>query len=122
MHMMNTILRCWILVAVLWLSLSATAQRDPTVPPIEAGLQAPIANANPTPVEDEGMVVVMRDGKPFLMQGSRLVAPGAMINGKQLEKITETEIWLRNGKQIAKIPRFAPEIHMSPASKSTTPP
>lgn len=107
-------------LAVLWLSFSAAAQglRDPTVPPVEAGLQTP-SMAQPTnPVETEGMVVVVRDGKPYLMQGSRLVAVGAMVDGKQLEKITETEIWFRNGKQRLKVPRFMSEIQMHPNAKA----
>lgn len=107
-------------LAVLWLSFSAAAQglRDPTVPPVEAGLQTP-STAQPTnPVEAEGMVVVVRDGKPYLMQGSRLVAVGAVVDGKQLEKITETEIWFRNGKQRVKVPRFMSEIQMHPNAKA----
>lgn len=110
-------------LAVLWLSFSAAAAqglRDPTVPPVEAGLQTPSTAqpTNPIPIEDEGMVVVVRDGKPYLMQGSRLVAVGAVVDGKQLEKITETEIWFRNGKQRLKVPRFISEIQMHPNAKA----
>lgn len=108
-------------VTVLWLPFAtAQALRDPTVPPMEAGLQPSITSdesGTPTTfLEREGMAVVVRDGKSYVMRGSHLIAPGAMVDGKRLEKITETEIWLRDGKQRVKVPRFMPEIQIRPAS------
>jgi hypothetical protein len=108
-------------VTVLWLPFAtAQALRDPTIPPVEAGLQpAATSDESATPaalMEREGMAVVVRDGKSYVMRGSHLIAPGAMVDGKRLEKITETEIWLRDGKQRVKVPRFMPEIQIRPAS------
>lgn len=95
----------------------STAQtlRDPTIPPAEAGLQ-PAAEAAGTSPEREPMTVVMRNGKPYVMWGVHLLAPGATLDGKRLEKITETEIWLRDGKQRLKVPRFVSDIQIRPAS------
>lgn len=90
--------------------------RDPTIPPGEAGSPTVDADATKSPIEREPMTVVVRNGKPYVMWGIHLLAPGAEIDGKRLEKITETEIWLRDGKQRLKVPRFMPDIQIRPAS------
>jgi hypothetical protein len=56
----------------------AQDQRDPTLPPAE-----------------------------ILVVGTRLVAPGQKVGAQRLERITETEIWMRDGKTLLKTPRFA---------------
>lgn len=76
--------------------------RDPTTPPPEATAQ-PGAVAAPTP----GMAVVVQDGKPHLVVGTRLVAVGQKVGNAKLERITETAVWLREGKQLTKVPRFS---------------
>lgn len=110
--------------AVLWLSFPVAAQalRDPTVPPVEAGLHPSSTAQEPAnSVENDGMVVVLRDGKPHLMQGSRLITVGSVVDGKRLEKITETEIWFRDGKQRIKVPRFLPEIQIRRSAPTVKP-
>lgn len=87
------------------LAMAAHAQefRDPTTPPPEAStLPGGAAGAAPAP----GMAVVVRDGKPHLVVGTRLVAVGHKVGNAKLERITETEVWLRDGKQLTKVPRF----------------
>lgn len=107
-------------VTVLWLPFAtAQALRDPTVPPMEAGLQPSITSdesgAPTTFLEREGMTVVVRNGQSYVMRGSHLIALGTMVDGKRLEKITETEIWLRDGKQHIKVPRFMSDIQIRSA-------
>lgn len=88
---------------LLWASaLSATAQeRDPTVPPGETAAAA----ASPTGVE--GMTVVVRDERPYLMVGARLYAPGDTVGNLRVERITEKEVWFHDGGALIKVPRFA---------------
>ena len=103
----------------------AQVPRDPTVPPPElpAGPSGPMASASP--LGKEGVAVVVRDGKPFLVVGTRLYAPGQMVNAYRLVRITETEVWLREGKQLHKIPRFSgierSEVKAAPPCETVIP-
>lgn len=84
--------------------LSAQAQditRDPTVPPGETGA----VMGSPTGVE--GMTVLVRDDKPYLMVGARLYAPGDKVGNLRVERITEKEVWFNDGSALVKVPRFA---------------
>ena len=84
----------------------AQEARDPTRPP--ATVTAPAgAAAAPNALGADGFTVIVRGGKPFLAVGTRLYAPGQKIGSLKLERITETEIWLLDGKEIRKIPRFS---------------
>lgn len=86
------------------MALHAQEFRDPTTPPPEASaLPGSAAGAAPAP----GMAVVVRDGKPHLVVGTRLVPVGQKVGNAKLERITETEVWLREGKQLNKLPRFS---------------
>ena len=105
--MMRTMLR-----RVMWLGLVCTGlmnaqaqERDPTVPPVEAGSAVPGAAAQ-SPWGTQGMAVVVRDGKPFLVVDTRLYAPGQKVGAVRIERITETEVWLRDGTALRKVPRF----------------
>lgn len=84
-------------------------QRDPTLPPASVGAAASgdAAAGGGLPLQLNGSNVVVRDGKPFLVVGSRLVAPGQTVESYRLERITETEIWLRDANGLTKVPRFA---------------
>ncbi len=81
--------------------------RDPTRAPPGASAQASDA-AKPDAASPllEGTAVVVRDGKTYLASGTRLYAVGQQIGANKIERITETEIWLRNGSQVQKIQRF----------------
>ncbi len=100
-------------------------QRDPTQPP--ASMPGDAANdAVLSPValllNGNGANVVVRDGKPFWVVGSRLVAPGQTVETYRLERITETEIWLRDASGLTKAARFAGvQRRISPAQCATSP-
>jgi len=53
------------------------------------------------------MTVVWRDAKPFLVVGTRLYSPGQKVGQYKVERITETEVWLRDGAVVRKLPRFS---------------
>lgn len=87
---------------------SGLPQRDPTMPPPGLGVDvAGDESTSPLPLRVSGSNVVMREGKSYLVVGSRLVAPGQTVETYKLERITETEIWLRDSSGLTKVPRFA---------------
>lgn len=97
-------------LACLWFSLAAmalAADRDPTMPPVEASAavspQAAVGGYTPA----QGASVIMQNGRAFLVVGTRLYAVGQVVGNAKLERITETEIWLREGRRLIKQPRFA---------------
>jgi hypothetical protein len=81
--------------------------RDPTVPPASA-LGAPATGAAQAPsAPDLGPVaVIVRDGRPYLVVGTRLYAAGQSLGDSLIERITETEVWLRQGKTVHRKPIF----------------
>jgi hypothetical protein len=83
---------------------SAQTLRDPTLPPAWTSPGAGPAAAAPS---EEAPAILMRDGKPYLMDGSRLYAVGQKIGHLRIERITETEVWLADGNKMHKLPRFA---------------
>ena len=103
-------------LAAVWV-VSAHAQtqtgtpklRDPTLPPPGAvsaanGAEAP---APDLPWGDEGVAVVRRGGKPYVVSGTRLYGVGQKIGDYRIERISETQIWLRKGSELRKLPLFA---------------
>ena len=99
--------------------VSAYAQdlRDPTLPPIAASA-APDAPA-PSPLGGEGgMSVIVRDGKAGLVIGTRVVLPGQKVGPWTLDRITETEVWLRDGTTVRKVSRFSGIQRHDPAIAS----
>ena len=95
-----------VLALLLSLPLAAQELRDPTLAPPEAGA-ATSGSAPASPLGGEGMAVVVRGGKPFLAVGTRLYAPGQKVGQLRIERITETEVWLREGGALRKVSRFA---------------
>jgi hypothetical protein len=79
--------------------------RDPTAPPAEAS--SAVAGVAKTPWGTDGMAVVVRDGKSYLVVDTRLYSIGQKVGYWRVAKITETEVWMRNGKELRKVPRFA---------------
>ena len=78
--------------------------RDPTVAPTSTGT-APGSTGSPAGAE--GMTVLVRDGKPYLMVGSRLYAPGDKVGNLRVQRITEKEVWFHDGSALIKVQRFA---------------
>ena len=81
----------------------APIQRDPTVAPT----QAEAGGVGQAQVAAPGYAVIVQDGTPNLVVGTRLVPVGQKVGNARLERITETEIWFREGGQLRKEARFA---------------
>lgn len=107
-------------VAVQWLPIAthAQAQRDPTVAPASAGLASAAATGQPSApaAESNPMTVIVRDGRPYLVVGTRLLAQGQKLGAARIERITETEIWLREGRVLRKIQRY-PGVRRVPVTR-----
>ncbi len=104
MNAIRILNRACCVLAVLLNTLPLGAQealRDPTVAPGESGA------ATQSPGGTEGMTVLVRDDKPYLMVGARLYAPGDKVGNLRVERITEKEIWFHDGNTLIKVPRFA---------------
>lgn len=106
MNMMPAPVGAAVLALFLCLPVAAQELRDPTLAPPEAGAAAG-GTVPASPLGEEGMTVVVRNGKPFLAVGTRLYAPGQKVGQMRIERITETEVWLREGGALRKVPRFA---------------
>lgn len=88
-------------------SLHAQALRDPTVPPAGVVVTDVPAHADVGVPAAGAMSVIVREGRPHLVVGSRLYAVGQMFGQTKIERISETEIWLREGSALRKVPMFA---------------
>lgn len=101
----------WLVLSGLGATTSAAAEqvRDPTLPPPIVAAVGPgeVKPSAVLPITSDSMSVVVRDGKPMLVVGTRLFQQGQQIGLFKIERISETEVWLRNGKEVHKIARFA---------------
>jgi hypothetical protein len=94
-------------IAALLLALPLAAQeRDPTQPPARAQVATGTDSGKPATPEIDSAAVIRRDGKPYLVVGTRLYAAGQKVGPYTLERVSETEVWLRNGKELRKLQRF----------------
>lgn len=90
-----------------WVAAATAAERDPTMPPATAGVALPPGAINETGQEPApNMSVLIQNGVPYLVVGTRLIGVGRKVGAATLERITETEIWLREGRKLSKLPRF----------------
>ena len=113
-------------VVLLWTLLVPVyaQERDPTIPPPQVGAAA-LGVTPQQPWGSDGMAVVARDGKSSLVVDTRLYGVGQKVGSSYIERITESEVWLREGKVIRKVPRFAGivrrEVAASPMVAASAP-
>jgi hypothetical protein len=88
------------------LQLGAQSLRDPTLPPSSAGLGGGVAPGALTLVQPGSMTIIVRNGQPLLVVGTRLYAQGQSIGDARIERISETEVWLRDGDVLRKVSPF----------------
>jgi hypothetical protein len=111
-------------MALIATTLHAQTLRDPTQPPAVPGAGIEGSTVTGEPLSDGGMAVVVRDGKPYLVSGTRLYGVGQKLGQFRIERISETEVWLRNGADLRKLPRFAGvrRVESKPAAPCGVPP
>lgn len=83
--------------------VTAQSLRDPTVPPAAASV-----SAGPAAVPGMGaLTVIVREGQAYLVVDTRLYAQGDRWGDVRIERISETEVWLRERRTLRKLPRFS---------------
>jgi len=101
----------WALCCLVGLTCAVTGSaqplRDPTVAPVAAGLSGPDAAQREDVLKSGSISVLTRQGVRYLMHGTRLYAVGQRIGQARIERIAETEIWLREGGQLQKVQVFS---------------
>lgn len=95
------------LAALIGAHADAQALRDPTVPPPEAGPAGNVVAAGASKLQPGNMAIIVREGKPYVVVGTRLYAQGQMLGQARIERITETEVWLREGRVLSKLSQFS---------------
>ena len=88
---------------------TASAQaprRDPTQPPPSYAAQPAAHPKEPLPAFKPEHLV-MYDGKRYVMWRGRRHAVGDEIEGARIERIDETEVWVRTERGVRKLPLFA---------------
>ena len=120
---MKGALPCWIALLLGAVLGAAGAQnlRDPTLPPLDAGVAVTPNAARSLSFDSSSTTVIVRNGRRYLAVGTRLYAPGEKLGQARIERITETELWLREGGVLRKLP-FFDGIERHAASKPTANP
>lgn len=95
------------LLGASFVTAGAQSLRDPTLPPAEAGVAGAPAAASTFSFDSSATAVIVRNGRSYLAVGTRLYAPGEKLGQARIERITETEVWLRERGVLRKVPLFA---------------
>lgn len=102
--------RGWLVgTTLVWLiSTVAGAQtlRDPTQPPPIVAATGLNEAGQPAAVQSGSVAVIVLKGVPHLMVGTRLYAKGEKVGIARIERITETEVWLREEGVLRKVQVF----------------
>jgi|GEM_PF-466831 len=96
-----------VLLGVAFVTAGAQSLRDPTLPPVEAGVAGAPAAASSLSFDSSATAVIVRNGRSYLAVGTRLYAPGEKLGQARIERITETEVWLRERGVLRRVPLFA---------------
>jgi hypothetical protein len=90
-----------------WLPAAAQGLRDPTLPPFGFGSGSSGARSMQSLRGIRApLSVIAVDGRWHLVIATRLYAEGEKLGEARIERITETEVWLREGRELRKISNF----------------
>ena len=95
-----------VLLGAAFVTAGAQSLRDPTLPPAEAAVAGAPAGASTFGFDSSATAVIVRNGRSYLAVGTRLYAPGEKLGQARIERITETEVWLRERGVLRKVPLF----------------
>lgn len=100
---------CWFGMSCMAVPMVASAQssRDPTLPPPEAGLADPSMHEKAPGLEPGAMSIIVRGGRRYLVVGTRLFSQGQKLGQARIERISETEVWLREDGVLRKVDQFS---------------
>ena len=80
--------------------------RDPTVAPAQTTGRASPLSAKPQGVDPGALSVIVRDGRRYLVHETRLFTQGQKIGEARIERISETEVWLKEDGVVRKLQLF----------------
>ncbi len=87
--------------------LCAQSLRDPTLPPASVAPAVAGVAAQTVSVQTGAMAVLVRNGTPYMVLGTRLYATGQKVGAARIERISETEVWLREAGVLRKVAVFS---------------
>ena len=100
----------YVLMLAAWLCqqhAAAQGMRDPTIPPFGSGPAQGQGEAGSSVRGLRGpLSIISVDGKFHLVVGTRLFGVGQKVGGATIERISETEVWLREGRELRKVSNF----------------
>jgi hypothetical protein len=94
------------LLSLFSLFAQGQALRDPTQPPPTETNAAPGTTSAAPSVQPGSMAIVVRQGVLYLVVGTRLYANGQKVGQARIERISETEVWLREAGVVRKVQVF----------------
>lgn len=96
-------------IALLFLldPLAAQSLRDPTLPPTQIEPASPATREQKLSSERGPLTIVVRDGRRYVVLGTRLYAQGQLFGKTRIERISETEVWFLENGVLQKIPRYS---------------
>ena len=112
----------WLVLGSLVVVSQVDAQRlrDPTTPPAAVGSGTETGDVRLPDTQFDAPSVIVRDGRPYLVQGGRLYGQGQQVGQTRIERITETAVWLRDGGVLRKQPLF-PGVQLQILQSKTLP-
>jgi hypothetical protein len=84
----------------------AQNMRDPTLPPGVSGPSGGAGSGQGNSFKSPLSLLIV-DGVPHVVVGTRLYAQGQKLGEARIERITETEVWLREGGELRKVSTFS---------------
>ena len=87
--------------------LGAQTMRDPTLPPpVQSGLPGSAKKGSAAVFETGPLTIIVRDGRRYVVLGTRLYAQGQKFGEMRIERISETEVWFLENGVVRKLSRF----------------
>lgn len=86
----------------------AMASRDPLLPPAAVRAAAATSPAASSPADGRGPVtsIIVSDGQPTLVVGSRRLRRGDRLDGERIVRIDDSGYWLHDGLKSRRIDLF----------------
>lgn len=101
--------------------LNAQGLRDPTLPPAPTGLANPVTGEKSLSSDRGPLTIVVREGRRYVVLGTRLYAQGQRFGEARVERISETEVWFLEKGVVHKVSRFPDILRRSAAPVAALP-
>ena len=100
----------WLVVLTFFCGFNQAAGqdlRDPTLPPADKTLAGARAVGTTLGIDPGSLALIVRSGRPYVLIDRLLYAQGQKVGPVLIERITESEIWLREGGVLRKVIPFS---------------